>query len=311
MNWKLKARLQNLIDILPEELSYTCYYWMQRKFGSLRNSKLSPVSRLRAGIETCNKIEQTGASPVKSVFLEIGTGRRVNTLLAFWLLGSEKIVTVDLNPYLKEDLVKIDLNYIVNNKSEIENLFGDRIWNNRLDYLIDFVQSEKYILEDLLDFLNVKYIAPGDARNLDLQSESVDFHTSYTVLEHIPPETIRVVIEEGKRILRTNGLFVHNVDYTDHFSHSDKSISSINFLKFSDDEWQKISDNRYMYMNRLRHDDLLKIFSDSQVEILLEENTFDNSLLKILESIHLDKAYVRKSKEILRITSSWIVASKS
>jgi hypothetical protein len=123
MNWKLKAQLQNLIGILPEKLSYTYYYWLQRNFGSLRDTKLSPVSRLKAGIETCKKIEQLGASPVDSVFLEISTGRRINAPLAFWLLGAKQIFTIDLNPYLKEELVKADLNYIVNNKNEIENLF--------------------------------------------------------------------------------------------------------------------------------------------------------------------------------------------
>jgi hypothetical protein len=62
-------------------------------------------------------------------------------------------------------------------------------------------------------------------------------------------------------------------------------------------------------MNRLRHDDFLEIFSDSQVEVLLEENTSDDSLFKVLESIHLDQVYAQKSKDILKITSSWIVAS--
>ena len=50
------------------------------------------------------------------------------------------------------------------------------------------------------------------------------------------------------------------VDYSDHFSHSDQTISSINFLRYSDDEWQRYAGNRYMYMNRLRHDDVLALF---------------------------------------------------
>lgn len=178
-----------------------------------------------------------------------------------------------------------------------------------MDSLIDFVKSNQYNLKDLLAFLNISYVAPGDAQSLDINSQSIDFHTSYTVLEHIPPEIIKAIIREGKRVLKSDGLFVHKIDYTDHFSHSDKSISSINFLQFSDKEWQKVAGNRYMYMNRLRHDDLLRIFSGSQAEILLEENTWDESLLKVLESIDLDEVYAHKSKEVLKTTSSWIVAS--
>jgi hypothetical protein len=99
MNWKLKSNIQNLTNLLPPSFSYPTYYWIQRNFGSLKNTKLNPTSRLTAGIETCKRIEQVGRSPVGATFLEIGTGRRLNTPLAFWLLGAEKVVTVDLNPY--------------------------------------------------------------------------------------------------------------------------------------------------------------------------------------------------------------------
>ncbi|MFM6054304.1 MAG: hypothetical protein ACKPA7_22215 [Sphaerospermopsis kisseleviana] len=54
------------------------------------------MSRLQAGIETCKRIENVGQSPVGATFLEVGTGRRINTPLAFWLLIAERIITVDL-----------------------------------------------------------------------------------------------------------------------------------------------------------------------------------------------------------------------
>ncbi|MFM6005613.1 MAG: methyltransferase domain-containing protein, partial [Sphaerospermopsis kisseleviana] len=96
-------------------------------------------------------------------------------------------------------------------------------------------------MQDLLQFINVDYIAPGDASELSIPSNSIDFHTSYTVFEHIPPDIIKAIIKEGKRVLKSNGLFVHKIDYSDHFSHSDKSISAINFLQFSDSEWNRIA----------------------------------------------------------------------
>jgi hypothetical protein len=142
MNWKLKAKIQNLVSLLPNFLSYSIYYWIQRNFGSLKDSKLNPTSRLLAGIETVKRLEQVDRSPIGATFLEMETGRRINTILAFWLLGAEKVVTLDLNPYLKEELVRADLDYIVKNKSAIEILFGNRIFNNRLDILLEFVESQ-------------------------------------------------------------------------------------------------------------------------------------------------------------------------
>jgi SAM-dependent methyltransferase len=306
MNWKLKAKIQNLVGLLPHFLSYSIYYWIQRNFGSLKDSKLNPTSRLLAGIETVKRIEQVERSPIGATFLEMGTGRRINTILAFWLLGAEKVVTVDLNPYLKEELVRADLDYIVKNKSAIEILFGNRIFNNRLDILLEFVESP-YQMKSLLEFLNIEYIAPGDASHLNLPDSSVDFHTSYTVLEHIPPEIIKAVLKEGKRILKQDGLFVHCIDYSDHFSHSDKSISSVNFLQFSDNSWDKIAGNRYMYMNRLRHDDFINLFQNLNCKILMDEPDIDKSLIVQKLNFELDPRFGSKSDGIISTISSWII----
>jgi SAM-dependent methyltransferase len=311
MNWKLKAKIQNLVSLLPDSLSYSIYYWIQRNFGSLKGSKINPTSRLIAGIETVKRLEQVGRSAVRATFLEVGTGRRINTILAFWLLGADKIITVDLNPYLKEELVKTDLNYIQKNKVKIEKLFNDNIFDDRLSSLLNFTQSS-YNLADFLKFINVEYIAPGNASQIPLSSKSIDFHTSYTVFEHISPQVLEAILMEGNRVLKDDGLFVHKIDYSDHFSHSDKSISSVNFLQFSDDDWDKIAGNKYMYMNRLRHDDFINLFQDSNHHILINEPTKDDNLLSVIESSNfvLSEKFKHKSKDVISTTSSWFISKK-
>lgn len=311
MNWKLKAKIQNLVNLLPSSFSYPTYYWIQRNLGGLKKAKIDPTKRLEAGIETCNRIKKVGCSPIGATFLEVGTGRRINTPLAFWLLGAERVITVDLNPYLKEELVKNDLDYIQKNKIEIQKLFEDRIFDDRLNSLLNFIHSE-YNLVDLLKFINVEYISPGDASQLPLSSQSIDFHTSYTVFEHIPPEILNKILMEGNRVLKDNGLFVHKIDYSDHFSHSDKSISPVNFLQFSDDEWDKIAGNRYMYMNRLRHDDFVDLFQDLNHHILINEPTKNNNLLSVTEGNNfvLSEKFKHKSSDVIATTSAWFILDK-
>ena len=310
MKWQLKAKIQNLVNIFPSSLSYSTYYWIQRNFGGLRKDRLSPINRLEAGIESVKRIEQVGRSPVGATFLEIGTGRRLNTPLAFWLLGAEKVITVDLNPYLKEELVRADLDYLIKNKTEIESLFENRIFNNRLDALLEFIESP-YQIKALLEFLKIEYIAPGDASHLNLPENSVDFHTSYTVLEHIPPEIIKAILKEGQRILKNDGLFIHKIDYSDHFSHSDKSISSINFLQFSDNDWDKIAGNRYMYMNRLRHDDFINLFQDLNFKVLIEEPDIDKNLIAQKLNFELNPRFASKSDEVISTIGSWIITHRN
>ena len=59
---------------------------------------------------------------------------------------------------------------------------------------------------------------------------------------------------------------INYIDYGDHFSHTDDSISSLNFLQYSTNEWSRYGDSKFIYMNRLRHDDFEDIFNEDVVE---------------------------------------------
>ena len=257
MNWRLKAKIQKMVALLPASLSYSMHYWIQRHFGSLQN--ISPVSNFYAGLSICDRIEKVDRCPAGGVFIEIGTGPRINVPLTFWLLGASKVTTVDLNPYLKEELVREDVNYIRNNADEITRMFGTRIYNDRLNTILNFTSSS-YELSDLLEFCRIEHVAPVDASKLEIQSDYYDFYTSNVVFEHIPENSLKAILKEGNRLLKRDGIFVHRIDFKDHFSVSDRSISPIHFLQFSEEEWHKIAGNRYMYTNRLRIDDFCDLF---------------------------------------------------
>lgn len=151
-------------------------------------------------------------------------------------------------------------------------------------------------------------IAPGDAADTNLPEQSIDFHTSYAVFEHIPLDVLENILKEGSRIIKKNGLFVHRIDYSDHFSHSDKSISSINFLQYSNDIWSRWANNRYMYMNRLRHDDFIELFESSGHQLIDMYPYIDNDIQDVLynKNFHLDSRFKYKSEEVLTIVGSWM-----
>lgn len=311
MRWKLKAKIQNIVSLLPSSASYASYYWIQKHFGELR--RINPVTRLSAGIETWKRIKKLGCDLSGKVFLEIGTGRVPLVPLAYWLMGAEKIITIDLNPYLKGELIRESLRYISDNNEEIQNLFGTLLDKKRLDDLLAFSENADFSTRRFLDLCRIDYVAPGNAAKTDFPPRSVDFHTSYTVFEHIPPEVLKQILEEGNRIVRSNGLFVHRIDYSDHFSHSDQKISAINFLQYSDDEWKRYAGNRYMYMNRLRHDDFISIFQSAGHRILEAELDRDLRSQELLRNgiLQLNAKFSKKSETVLSTTASWIVSKKS
>jgi hypothetical protein len=228
-------------------------------------------------------------------------------------MGAEKTITIDLNPYLKNELIKESLQYITQNQATIQTLFGDFMNHSRFDHLLKFSQRRSFSQADFLNFCQIEYIAPGDAACTGLAANSIDFHTSYTVFEHIPLNVLQQILLEGNRIIKQDGLFIHKIDYSDHFSHSDKSISAINFLQYSDQEWQRYADNRYMYMNRLRHDDFLELFASVGHQPLDVQPHIDRRSQTLLaqDGLPLHQQFQAKNEEVLAITEAWLIFQKT
>jgi SAM-dependent methyltransferase len=235
------------------------------------------------------------------------------TPLAYWLMGAKGVVTIDLNPYMKAELTKECLHYIADHADEMRTLFGPLLIRKRFDALLYFLRQDDFELRNLLNLCHIVYIAPGDAAKTGLAPGAIDFHTSFNVFEHIPSNVLLAILTEGNRIIRSNGLFVHRVDYSDHFSHSDTRISPINFLQYSDAQWDRYAGNRYMYMNRLRHDDFLALFESARHTILATDATIDTASLQLLREgrLNVDARFGGKTIEVLATTESWIVSAKA
>lgn len=310
MNWKTKAKIQNIISLLPPKLSYVAYYWLQRNYGALRY--INPIKKIELGIQTWKTIQNQNLDPCGKIFFEIGTGRVPLIPLTFWLMGAQKTYTLDLNPYLKKGLLIKNLHFIQKNKVKMLELFGSQIKNKRFEQILNIDLNRPFDLHSFLKLCSIIYKAPADATNSGLPENSVDFHTSNTVLEHIPPAILKRIFFEGNRITKKDGLFVHFIDYSDHFSHSDKKISPINFLQFNEKDWKKLAGNRYMYMNRLRHDDFLELFGSLGHELIEVFFSKSEKVTKLLDGgkFDLNQRFLPKSKETLSILSSWVVSKQ-
>ncbi|HUQ18181.1 MAG TPA: class I SAM-dependent methyltransferase, partial [Gemmatimonadaceae bacterium] len=224
MNWRLKAGIQNTIAAFPIGSS-ALYYGLQRALGGLRKGMNTPVERFRSAIRIADWIHAAGSTVENKRFLEVGTGHMVNVPTALWLIGAAETTTVDLYRYLSFTLIRESIQFIRDNESEVVALFGSRAgsatFQSRLKQLLRFNGE----LNDLLAMMNVKYLSPADASDLSASDRSFDFHISNTVLEHIPRAIILAILREAKRVLALDGMMVHIIDPSDHFSHSDSSIT--------------------------------------------------------------------------------------
>ena len=304
MNWKLKALIQWVISLLPKNLSNFCYYQIQRNFGALKF--YNPISGLKAGVTICTYILNSGRKVEDKIFFEVGTGRVPLAPIAFWLCGAGKTYTLDINTYLKPELIAKAILYFKSNKADIKELFGDMLIESRFNILCNLPLDIDYLAPRLFELCSIVYISPGDARVTCLEHNAIDYHVSNNVYEHIPEKDLLSIINEGNRIIKPSGLFVNRVDYSDHFAHSDPKITSINFLKYSDFTWKIFAGNQFMFMNRLRHDDFLHIFSECHHEYICVDKNTDRSI-RDSDLSWVNKKFINKSNDILAVTSSWFV----
>ncbi len=307
MNWKQKSVIQNVAARLPRRLGSAVYYQMQRRYGKLGIT--DPRSRLEAGLQMLEYAEREGKSVEGSTVVEVGTGHRMNVPIALWLNGAARINTFDLYPHLRAGLVLEDVAYMRANERAVFEVFVSvaerptfqQRWRQLMSMTID--------AHNFASAFNVTYHGPGDAAQTGLQEDSVDFHVSFTVLEHIPPSVLTSIMREAGRVLKDDGLFIHHIDFTDHFAHADDEITFVNFLQFDEPTWMKLGGNRFMYMNRLRVDDMTALLVDAGLEIIRNDHQVDDRSLKALNNgLVVDAQFSEKSVETNATARQWVVA---
>lgn len=305
MNYKFKAFIQNTISKLPSRISYSTYFLIQKKFGNLKN--INPFSSLKRGYKIIKILKEIDENIENKRFIEVGTGRAPILPLSLFLHDAKEITTVDLNPYLSHYVWEESLLWISKNKHFIRKEFPF-INQEKLDFISNY-KSKKNSLIPLLKQIGINYLAPCDATNLPFEQNSFDFHISSNVFEHIPKSILEGIMKESKRIIVKEGTFIHGIDYSDHFSHSDKNISPINFLKFSSEEFNSLAGNRYMYMNRMRDDDFQELFDNLKFNTIYKEEEINEELLKLLnkkdDSLILHDDFSKKDKKSLANLHTW------
>lgn len=189
--------------------------------------------------------------------LEIGTGYFLIEPIVLKLIGFEKIITIDVAQDLNFKAVKKQIDLLTNKKEFIDEIKKISILaSSEIDLLLTQIQN-KNSLQQLLEILNISYIAPYQLQQIEQQNIKFDYVFSQVVLEHIEPEFLGQIFYYIKKWLKPNGYSVHTVNFVDHFTNEgfweDKSISEFNFLKHSDQYWNFWAGNSIAYTNRLNY----------------------------------------------------------
>jgi SAM-dependent methyltransferase len=127
-------------------------------------------------------------------------------------------------------------------------------------------------LDDLEQVHSIRYLAPYDMAHTSFPNESFDICVSTNTLEHIPRCSIERIFRELFRLLRPGGQVSAMIDYSDHYAHSDPSITRLHFLQFSEAAYARHNHSNH-FQNRLRHDHYRTIFEAAGFSVLSDTAT--------------------------------------
>ena len=241
INWKLKAFLYKVFQSLrlTKSLYFIQKYITRRS--KINIQKIDPHwERHESSIRKNNCIS----------LLEIGAGKSLEQNIYFSYIFNNQLkqTVIDINKMIDFNLFN-DASLIISNLLNLK--FKGKVTNQ----------------EEILNKYNIQYLAPHKLS--DLSKKKFDICVSTTTLEHFSLQDLNNFLLEVKKILKEGGLISSIIDYSDHYSHTDKNINSLNFLKFDESDWVKYN-NSYLYQNRLRHQDYRKLFNDFNYQIKIE-----------------------------------------
>jgi SAM-dependent methyltransferase len=296
--WLGKAALQKGMSALPKAESVN-YLFQRHVSRSLPASEAGFRRKLERAASHLDAYDAHGPERARdaAVFYEFGAGWDLGVQLAYWALGVDRQILVDIHSNLRFELVNKTI-------ERLEAPADERLV--RRPGAADVSSAE-----DLEQRFGIAYVAPRDARATGFESGSVDFVSSTNTLEHIPAADLVPILVECRRLLREDGIMSSRIDLRDHYSYFDASLSPYNFLRYSERAW-RLYNSRLLYQNRLRRTDYVRAFTDAGFEIVEEmASSGDETALESLRELELAPRFRGYPLDELAVTALVVIARPS
>jgi SAM-dependent methyltransferase len=303
VNWRVKGLIQKVLSQLPGGQRINSL--LQQQLGGLTSVDKNIDSKVRADwLVLVDHLKRLQWPLDGCRYVEIGTGWYPTLPVCFYLVGAAKCYTYDLSRLLDVGLTQRLLVRLEMHLPEIsaKTGVGERLLRERLENL----RAAKG-LDDFYSRSGIEYHAPADATATTLRTGGVDIVFSNSVLEHVTKEALDALMHETRRILRPGGLAVHSVNCGDHYAYFDRTVSPINYLRYTESQW-RLWNNDLQYQNRLRPDDFLASAQRAGLELVLNMQRPRAELLSKFDLQSIAPEFRHYSREQLCTTSVDFVA---
>ena len=293
MNWRMKAAFFWGFKLLPwgSEL----HYLAQRRLTHSLPRRLEPLADHAASYMIHNRqLGELFPDYPQGHLLEFGAGRDLFGNLLMWCCGVERQTVIDISPLLKPELI----NHVITT-----------LRDHPLDEFVrtpKLTLSDRHYLAELRDGYGISYLAPADARAVAMAENSIDLVCTTNTLEHIPGPDIARILAECYRLCRPGAMLSMVIDYGDHFSHNDASITPYNFLRFDERTWRRYNPPD-QHQNRLRHRDHRRMFEQAGFTLVRDESSSPDDAAAALARVPLDPRFAAYPRaELLPIQGRFV-----
>lgn len=303
MGWRKRCLINTAKALVP---FHSYLRLAQYKFRPYQEDSRRDAWTIQQGLRQIDWIRSVTTFEGKSA-LEVGSGWAPIIPVLFSLAGIGKVYLTDLNRLMTLASFQSGLRSLRRSKALVmeriplsEGVFEERIG----------AAEKATSLDEVLRHFRLEYLAPCDCQALKLEAASVDFVISRAVLEHIPPGVIQGIFLESARILRPGGIACHIVDNSDHWEHGDKTLSRINFLRYSDGVFKWTHINSLDYQNRLRHSEYIGMLHNARLSVIGDDPEVDPKALADTKVIPLDEKFRKFTPEDLATVTSYLLAQR-
>lgn len=277
MHWLAKSTLQAIISRLPR--GQFVYASLQR---IARTNPLDIHDQYGMKAKFLRWLTDQHLEIRNRRCLEIGTGWYPVLPVLLSVLEADRVITLDRNTWLTAANMDVTLRGFISIAPRIAADFGIEPSRVVSACRAPLLAAERGHLHEALEALRIEYRTRAEATRTGLPTASCDLVVSSNVLEHVPPEVIRAMFVESRRLLRSRGAMAHHVNPGDHTASPDGPTTA-NFLKFSPAGWYFIGGSGLAYHNRLRCRDYLKLTTDCGFTVSVTRSKIDQRALAALK----------------------------
>lgn len=304
MDWRVKGLLQKGLSLAPGGVRLNTR--LQHVFGKLKDFDGHVAGKISDWTASMGYLSNVDFHVSGTRLMEIGTGWHPVFPLCFVLAKARSIATFDIVCLLGKTETFRLLDSLDMHVAKIAELAEEKPATVHA-MLMEWCRSRN--LAELLSKSHIEYLAPADGRATGLEPNSIDLVYSNSVLEHVQREVISGLMEESFRVLKPGGLVMHNVGCNDHYASFDKSISFVNFLKYSEREW-RLWNNPIQYQNRLRAPEFLELAIQAGFEIISKKTNVRPGTLEALARMRIASQFERFSRDEIAATSIDFIGRK-